>query len=236
MIRIGLTTSCGKIDGQLSSYISLDYVNAIIEKNAVPVLIPVTDNFRVIDYFLENVDGILLTGGEDIDPLLYNEVNSGLSIDICRERDRAEMYIIEQSLKYGYPILGICRGLQILNVFFGGTLYQDIPGQYRGSIEHVHTMTEREALHHEIKLSPDSYIGRIFGHGRAMVNSRHHQGVKKLGEGLIVSASADDGIIEAFEDTSRGIVAVQWHPENITGVSAGCSSLFGDLVDRACIS
>lgn len=233
MIKIGLTTTYEKIDGLPSSYIAHDYINAVIENNAVPVLIPVTENYNILDHLLENVDGILLTGGEDIDPLLYNEMNSGLSIDVCSERDRAEMHIIKQSLERHYPILGICRGFQILNVFFGGSLYQDIPAQYGDMIRHTHVMTEREALHHEISFSPDSYIGGLFGHERVSVNSRHHQGIRRLGEGLIVSAVADDGIIEAFEDLTGEIVAVQWHPENIRGVSDGCRSIFRDLVERA---
>ena len=232
MVRIGLTTTFEIIDGLFSSYIAHDYVNAIIENDAVPVLIPVTDNYSVIDRYLEILDGIMLTGGEDIDPALYNEENSGLSHDVCIIRDRAEMYIIEKSLKSSYPILGICRGFQILNVFFGGTLYQDIPGQYVNPVPHVHAMTEREALHHEVHFVPDSYTQRVFGQDKTMVNSRHHQGVRKPGKGQTVTATSDDGLIEAFEDMGRGVIAVQWHPENIRGVNKGCNRLFQDLVDR----
>lgn len=233
MIRIGLTTTFEIIDGLFSSYISHDYVNAVIDNNAVPVLIPVTDDYKILDHYLEIVDGIMLTGGEDVDPALYDEENRGLSHDVCSVRDRAEMYIIDKSLKKRYPILGICRGFQILNVFFGGTLYQDIPSQYSNPADHVHAMTEREALHHEVKFRAGTYIGRLFGQESDMVNSRHHQGVRRLGDGLIVSAYSDDGLTEAFEDMERGIAAVQWHPENIRGVNEGCSRLFRDLVDRA---
>lgn len=234
MVRIGLTTNYERIDGISSLYIACDYVNAIIEQNAVPVMIPVTGNLDIINHYLENVDGLLLTGGEDIDPSYYGEKNTGLSRNVCRERDMAEMYIIERSLDNGRPILAICRGFQILNVFCGGTLYQDIPSQYAGEVGHANVMKEREALHHEVGFVHGTYIAGLFEAERVMVNSRHHQGVRKLGDGLRVSASSDDGIIEAFEDPGRGIVAVQWHPENITGVSAGCSRLFRDLVDRAC--
>lgn len=233
MVRIGLTAGFEQMNRLPSSYINHDYVNALITKGAVPILIPAIDDFGIIDQYLEHVDGIMLTGGEDVDPELYNEKNSGLSLDVCRARDRAEMYIIEKSLKMGYPILGICRGFQILNVFFGGTLYQDIPSQFGKAVEHVNPMAEREALHHDVIIRHDSRIGRLFGSERVKVNSRHHQGIRRLGDGLLESAAADDGIIEAFEDPGRGIVAVQWHPENITRVSEGCSRLFGDLVDRA---
>lgn len=233
MVKIGVTTSFEKINRLDSSYINHDYLNAVIENDAVPVLIPVTDNFEIIDRYLGSVDAILLTGGDDIDPVLYEEENSGLSRDVCSVRDSAEMYIVKKALEKGYPIMGICRGLQLLNVYFGGTLYQDISGQYGDTVKHANIMMNRDDLHHEVKLAGDSLIGRLFERERVMVNSRHHQGVKKPGDGLIVTAVADDGLIEAFEDAGRNILAVQWHPENITGVSKGCSLLFRNLVDRA---
>lgn len=233
MVSIGLTTTYEKIDGLASSYIARDYVNPFIEQGALPVLIPVTDNTAVIDRYLDLLDGVVLTGGGDIDPQLYGEENKGLSTDVCRERDLAEMYIIKKSLERKIPILGICRGFQILNVFFGGTLYQDIPSQFGDSVVHQHAMGEREALHHEVSLKRGSYIRQLFGGERIMVNSRHHQGIKIPGSGLIITAKSDDGIAEALEVTGSNVLAVQWHPENILGICQENRKLFSDLVDRA---
>ncbi len=233
MIRIGLTTYYEKIESQFSAHIPYDYISALFEYDAVPLLIPVTDDDKILEKYLLSVEGVLLTGGVDIDPGLYNEKNTGLSHTVCKQRDRAEMYIIDRALKKGLPILGICRGLQILNVFFGGTLYQDIQNQYNTGIIHSNPIKKIDELHHEVNIDPESHIGRLFREGRAMVNSRHHQGVKRAGAGLSISAISDDGIIEAFENSDRSVVAVQWHPENITDVSAGCRELFRDLVDRA---
>lgn len=233
MIRIGVTSYYEEKEGQFHTSIPSDYLNALIEQATVPIIIPVTSNSELIERYLDNVDGILLAGGEDIDPELYNERNEGLSLDVCRERDIAEMHIIDMAIKTGMPLLGICRGFQILNVFFGGTLYQDIAAQYGDSMIHSRESFSGDELHHEVSIDRTSRLGEIFSTSRTHVNSRHHQGIRTLGKFLNVSAKADDEIIEAFEHMEKNIMAVQWHPENITVSSKGCKGLFYDLTKRA---
>lgn len=233
MVRIGITTYYEKKDENFTTLIPYDYLSAVIEQNAVPVMIPVVKDLREIDRYIDLVDGILLSGGEDIDPALYGEENTGLSREVCRIRDSNEMYIITEALKKGMPLLGICRGMQILNVALGGTLYQDIGSQIQTGIKHQHVMNEGNELHHDVNIVKDSALGRLYGRERIPVNSRHHQGIKRLAEGLIVNATSDDGIIEGFEDHCRNIMAVQWHPENITAVGDSYTVLFRDIVGRS---
>lgn len=233
MLRIGVTTYYEITGEKFATLIPHDYLRAVIEVEAIPIMIPVAEDPQTIDRYIELVDGILLTGGEDVDPGLYGEENTGLSHDVSCIRDRSEMYIISQALKKGMPLLGICRGLQILNIFLGGTLYQDIPSQVGTAVTHPNPMKERDEVHHPVNIKSNTLLAGVFGKERVMVNSRHHQGVKKLAAGLVVNAVADDGIIEGFEDAERNIMAVQWHPENIAGVSDGCAMLFRDLVERS---
>jgi putative glutamine amidotransferase len=150
---------------------------------------------------LEGLGGLVLTGGGDVDPSLYEEEPHALTKNISRERDNLERELIEEAGRKDLPILAICRGLQILNVARGGTLHQHIDG---------HKETE-----HTVRPEPGSQIALLVGPEDYTVNSRHHQAANRLGRGLVVTAQAADGIIETLEDPdSRFVVAVQWHPEN----------------------
>ena len=165
VVRIGLTTYYEKIEGQFSTYIPYDYIGAVLEYDAVPLLIPVTDDDKILEKYLSSVEGVLLTGGVDIDPGLYNEKNTGLSHAVCKQRDRAEMYIIDRALKKGLPILGICRGFQILNVFLGGTLYQDIQNLYNTGIVHSNPLKKRTNCIMKLLLILNRILGGFLGSG-----------------------------------------------------------------------
>ena len=158
--------------------------------------------------FTERCDGLLLTGGADVDPALYGAENLG-SMGIDRRRDEAELSLIRTFSESGRPILGICRGLQILNVALGGDLIQDIP------TAPAHRWEEATGDKvHRVTAEKDSFLFPLYGESFA-VNSAHHQAVQTPGKGLSVIAAAEDGVIEALENREKNIYALQWHPERM---------------------
>lgn len=168
---------------------------------------------------IASVDGILLPGGGDVQPSMYGETADSTFTSAEAGRDDYEVELTRKALDRDLPLLAICRGLQVLNVARGGTLVQDIPSEVPGGVDHD-IREPRVALAHEIWMTPDTLLERLmrarFEEGDAFsVNSRHHQAPRALGTGLVVSATAPDGVIEAIEDPSRRFcLAVQWHPEN----------------------
>ena len=166
-----------------------------------------------------SVDGLLLAGGADVLPSLYGEAAHPAFNAAEAGRDEYELELVRRALEADLPILGICRGIQVLNVARGGTLVQDIPSEVPETISH-HVAKPAFAIAHEIWMNPDTLLDRLMRSGgeesdACPVNSRHHQAVKTAGEGLVVTATAPDGVIEAIEDPSRRFcLGVQWHPEN----------------------
>lgn len=154
--------------------------------------------------------GLVLCGGGDVDPSLYGQENCG-SQPPDPERDRAELALISAFLEAGRPILGICRGIQILNIALGGTLIQDLPA----SVRPFHTNPARDLVH-PLRLKPDSILGKLYG-PHVQVNSAHHQAVDRLGRDLTATAWAESGFAEAVEHQSLPILGVQFHPERMTG-------------------
>jgi len=171
---------------------------------------------------LDAVDGLLLTGGSDVNPARYGQAKKG-SGEPDDLRDELEIRLFQEALTAGIPVLGICRGLQLMNVGCGGTLVQDLPS---------HPQSERgepgkHPAAHRVWIAPDSRLAAIMGAGGYDVNSRHHQAIESLGQGLEVSAIAPDGVIEGIEKPGEAfVVAVQWHPEDRILVSEGDRKLF----------
>jgi putative glutamine amidotransferase len=186
----------------------------------VRILDPAVDNPGDV---LRSVDGILLTGGNDVLPAIYGEAAHATFEAAEPGRDDYEMELVRRATEADVPILAICRGIQVLNVARGGTLVQDIPtepgfGPPGSAVDHDLKPT-RVTIAHDVWIAPDSLLDRLMREtetaGACQVNSRHHQSVKGVGANLVVSATAPDGIIEAIEDPSRRFcVGVQWHPEN----------------------
>lgn len=186
-------------------------LKSVIAAGGVPVVIPIVDN-DLIDDFIATVDGIFSPGGMDINTLLFNE-EPVPGMGKCRMGDDLfEMEIIRRAHKAGKPVLGICRGEQVINVAFGGTLYQDIPSQTENVIRHYQQADSSEYTHTAF-IKKDSLLYSLCGTDSVPVNSYHHQSVKALGEGLKAAATAKDGIIEAIQNEDGTVLGIQWHPE-----------------------
>ncbi len=194
-----------------------DYVEGVAEAGGVPVVLPPVVEPWAAEALLEGIDGLLLSGGSDLDPGYYGEKRVPELGVTVPERDAFEIALLEHALRRKIPIFGICRGMQILNVALGGTLYQDLPTQ----MDHMVLLGHRQETPkwqptHEVHVDGDSKVAGIIGTAELKVNSYHHQAVKDLASGLVAVASSPDGVIEAVESTDlskRWMIGVQWHAE-----------------------
>lgn len=189
------------------------YVDAIIRAGGIPYLLPFTDNQDVLKVALALIDGLLLTGGDDVSPTLYDETMLPQCGTVCRERDSFDYTLLKLAHERQIPIFGICRGMQVINTFFGGTLYQDLPSQCPSEI--CHRSADISVIsQHRIHCLKDSRIFRATGTEDLMISSIHHQAINEIAPGFRVTAFAQDGIIEAIESISApNIWGVQFHPE-----------------------
>jgi putative glutamine amidotransferase len=177
---------------------------------------------------LRGIDGLLLTGGGDVDPGHYGMERAAATGGVDRDRDTWEITLVWQAMTASVPLLGICRGCQVLNVAFGGTLLQDLPAQ----TTQPHLVTDRTRLVHRVCVEPGTQLYRVQQRADIATNSIHHQAVLTIGRGLRCSAQAEDGTIEAVEHRHRPLLGVQWHPENLPDEPAH-RALFGWLVAQA---
>lgn len=204
-------------------------VNAVTDAGALPMVLPLSDSENA-ELYVSKVDAVILTGGSDVDPLLFGEEPSLKIQNTEPHRDEFELAIIKAARKQNKPILGICRGLQLLNVAFGGTIYQDL-SYYDGlEIKHVQP-TPYDAKVHSVKFEETSFLSGVFGTENA-VNTLHHQAVKDLAEIFRPVAWAPDGVIEAIESQDEGskIIGVQWHPEELISKDPQSQELFDEFV------
>ena len=228
---IGLTGNFS--DGNLT--LAPGYYQSIIQAGGVPVIIPPYEDTNLLINTLEQLDGLLLTGGGDLNPLFLHEDPIRELHSINPYRDRQELLLTRLAANRQIPILGICRGMQVINAALGGTLYQDIYAQKdTPSIKHSQDL-ERSFPSHRVELAEGSLLARILNAKEVAVNSFHHQAVKEAAPGFRVSATAPDGVIEAIESTEyKSIIGVQWHPECFILNQDKCMMpLFGWLVREA---
>lgn len=205
-------------------YIQKNYVNALEKSGAMVIILPVTNPKYATEY-AQIVDGLVLAGGDDVSPILYNEdpIRENGANNIAR--DKFEKSMIEAMKKQDKPILGICRGLQIINATFGGTNYQDINSQVKNVIGHNQYPTKWDTVTHSIKIIDDSWLSKSWGK-EGFVNSFHHQAIKKVANEFIATAHASDQIIEAIENKKYNIYGVQFHPEMLFDTNQNAKDLF----------
>jgi putative glutamine amidotransferase len=196
------------------------YSRVVAAAGGLPVMIPLLDDEDTLRALYDRMDGVLIPGGVDLDPATYGETALPTCGRLDPARDRVELMFARWALDERKPLFGLCRGLQILNVAMGGSLYQDIAAQRTDAIKHDYFPTAgyaRDHLAHPVTVTSGSRLDAIVGTAPLRVNSMHHQAVKDLAPGLVATAVAPDGVIEAVESTgSQFVLGVQWHPESLT--------------------
>lgn len=220
---IGITTQTldARDDLPRCWIMSQRYVNAVVEAGGVPWVIPLLADGRTLEAIYARLDGVLLPGGVDIDPETYGSPRHPLCGRTDPDRDRTELMLARWALRDRKPLLGICRGVQLLNVAAGGTLYQDIGTERDGAIKHDYFpeggRNPRDQLVHEVTVDPRSRLADLLQAEHTMVNSMHHQGIRTVAPTLVPVAHAPDGVVEGVESPDGDFVfGVQWHPEDLT--------------------
>ena len=211
------------------------YIRTLENLGALPVMIPLQMSEATLRGIFDRLDGLFLPGGEDIDPSQYGAERHPQLGATDQERDRTELLMTRWALEAGMPVLGVCRGFQVINVVCGGTLYQDLHSQRPDLEKHDYFPPnfERYRVTHQVAVEADSRLARALGAVHE-VNSMHHQGIDHLGGGLRVVARADDGLPEALEmPLLPFVVGVQWHPEELAKTDQHSSTLFYDFISAA---
>ena len=200
--------------GQDMSMSTMDYLRGVEKGGGTPLNISVIDSDDYIEGVVEKCDGLLFSGGPDISPYLYNAKPDSKCGKVIPKRDEFELKLLKKAVEKNKPILGICRGAQLINVYYNGTLKQHIDDHKDGLNHHALIKFPRWYKAHEVNVEKDSHIEKIFNKNKIMTNSLHHQAIEEVGDELTVTARASDGIVEGVEDKSKDfLVGVQWHPE-----------------------
>ena len=229
---IGLT-SYQREKGAYCSVVT-EYIYSVFAAGGIPVCIPTIEDEEDYEYYIDMLDGILFTGGADINPLCYGEEPLKEINGIAPYRDKYELGLFKKAYEKCMPIFGVCRGSQLINVALGGKLYQDINRQIPDSFGHYPKDTPEDELYHSVNIVEGSRLKNILGEEKLHINSFHHQAVKTLGSNLVVGALSSDNIIESIESTEdRYLLGVQWHPECLTKKHPIFLKLFKDFIQAA---
>ena len=235
---IALTATTGMMRERMRARVNTAYVEAIEAAGLLPVVsAPLADPALAGD-LLDRVDGLVLTGGEDVDPRHYGAIAHPATDQPHGARDAWELALAHEARRRAMPVLAICRGMQLVNVALGGTLVQDIPTQRPGNIGHAQAGARVERVHGAV-IETGSMLGAAIGATRIRINSSHHQAVDRVAEGLRVVATAEDGIVEGIESASDGwwMLGAQWHPEELVDTAEpwdrNLFAAFAEEVERA---
>ena len=225
------------VDHKLESLWMLPgYFDAVSEAGGVPMMLPLTADPDVLFRALDVVDGVVVTGGQDVGPALYGEKDPsaiGLCGELCPERDAMEALLVPELVARDVPTLGICRGIQVINAVLGGTLWQDVPRQRPSAVEH-HGKPPYDEPVHTVEVLAGTPLSSCVGAGELPVNSYHHPALRDVAPGLTAMAMAADGVVEAvWRPASRFFWAVQWHPEFAHKVDEPSRKIFSALVGAA---
>ncbi|MBR0507710.1 MAG: gamma-glutamyl-gamma-aminobutyrate hydrolase family protein [Clostridia bacterium] len=219
--------------GRDSYWMLPGYFLALEEAGAVPVMLPLTDDTEALARLSGTLDGFLIAGGQDVSPSVYGEETRPVCKETCPERDAMETALLRLLWAADKPVFGICRGLQILNAFLGGTLYQDLDAEHPSAVNH-RMAAPYDRAEHPVRLVKDAPLYPLLGAETVGVNSCHHQAVKTLAKDLLPAAVAPDGLVEAvYAPAKRFVWAVQWHPEFFFRRDENSRRLFAAFVAAA---
>lgn len=201
-------------DEQKDSYWMVPgYMKLLEQCGAFPIMLPLTTNDSDLESCIKMCDGFLLTGGQDVDPTIYGDTKKSYCGELCEKRDIMEGYLLKEALHRQIPVFGICRGIQFMNAYLGGSLYQDLEKEFHPTVEH-HMSAPYNKVAHKVTVCPESMLAALIGAGEHGVNSYHHQAIKELAPDLESMAVSEDHLIEAVSvKGQRFAMAVQWHPE-----------------------
>jgi putative glutamine amidotransferase len=222
---VGICPNFKEVGGRTGYFLHPNYASIVSDSGALPIILPLVGNRQEAREFLERVEGLVLTGGADIDPTHYGQAARHPDQIAPRERTASDFAYAREAKDRGMAVLGICLGAQTLNVAFGGSLLQHIPDDVPGALEH------RDGAEHTIRIEPGTILARALGVESATVNSYHHQGIGDLAPGFRIAARSPDGIIEAIERGDHPFfMGVHWHPERLAG-SETTRRLLGAFVE-----
>jgi putative glutamine amidotransferase len=229
---IGITSSVVDHGDIPSVHVHQKYISSVIQGGGIPVVIPLVDD-EAAKTLVSKCDGFILSGGEDVDPHSYGEDPDPMLRKTNGARDQMELSVVKYAEESKKPVLGICRGIAMLNAALGGTVMQDIESQYEDPIKHYQT-ADRPDPTHVVEVSQGSELARIFGTDSVRVNSMHHQAVGTLADTLSATATAPDGIVEGLEGTYEDwyVLAVQWHPEEMAAEDEAMHKLFKTFIEK----
>ncbi len=223
-----LKDSSGVFAGYERAYVNDDYISSVYSNGGIPLTLPILEHEDILEFYANSIDALILTGGHDVNPHLYHEEIDPKTGDIYPRRDSFDMALVKKMEERKKPILGICRGFQLLNVIYGGSLLQDLSLSKNKLIKHWQDQDCHMGVQY-VYFSGDNFFTRLYGE-KYFVNSWHHQVLKDVAPNFEICGRTSDGVVEAIEDKKRSILAVQWHPEMMNKYDKNEKNIFSEFI------